>query len=203
MPQPQEHRIWAASATHTTAHVNTRSLTHWAGPGIKPKSSWTPVPLVSIEPQWEPVHNFLETTPKCGWRGSCGSLTWSLYIRLQRTMALNGYNSGNHMLPPGQCSWLLPWGFRLLSCLFALVHSALFSALTLESPVPPPKKSYFTTLLFSPEKYHLFESSILWALTLCRAWEWGVWTLRSTQQRREDKCHVTFTWLYILVSFSK
>ena len=32
--------IWAASATYTTAHSNTGSLTHWAGPEIEPVSSW-------------------------------------------------------------------------------------------------------------------------------------------------------------------
>ena len=32
---------------------NTRSLTHWARPGIKPASSWTLVRFISTEPQWE------------------------------------------------------------------------------------------------------------------------------------------------------
>ena len=31
-----QHRIWATSATYTTAHGSARSLTHWARPGIKP-----------------------------------------------------------------------------------------------------------------------------------------------------------------------
>ena len=39
-PQPQQHGIWAASVAYTTAHGNARSLTHWAGPGTKPISSW-------------------------------------------------------------------------------------------------------------------------------------------------------------------
>ena len=30
---PQQHRIWAASVTYTTACNNARSLTHWARPG--------------------------------------------------------------------------------------------------------------------------------------------------------------------------
>ena len=37
---PQQRRIWATSATYTTAHCNTRSLSHWAKPGIKPATSW-------------------------------------------------------------------------------------------------------------------------------------------------------------------
>ena len=39
-PQPQQRRIWAASATYTTAHSNTGSLTHWARAGIEPATSW-------------------------------------------------------------------------------------------------------------------------------------------------------------------
>ena len=54
-------RIGAASVTYTTAWGNSRSLTHWEGPGIKPASSWILVGFVSIEPQWEfPVIFFLK-----------------------------------------------------------------------------------------------------------------------------------------------
>ena len=38
--QPQQCQIQTMSATYTTAHSNTRSLTHWAGPGIKLASLW-------------------------------------------------------------------------------------------------------------------------------------------------------------------
>ena len=41
-PQPQQHQIWTASATHTTACGNTGTLNHWARPGIKPASSQIP-----------------------------------------------------------------------------------------------------------------------------------------------------------------
>ena len=37
--QPQQHRIRAASATHTTVHGNARSLTHWVRLGIEPETS--------------------------------------------------------------------------------------------------------------------------------------------------------------------
>ena len=40
-------RIWIASATYTTAHGNTRSLTHGARPGIKPSYSWILVRFVT------------------------------------------------------------------------------------------------------------------------------------------------------------
>ena len=36
----QQPRIQAESATYTTAHGRTRSLTHWARPGTEPASSW-------------------------------------------------------------------------------------------------------------------------------------------------------------------
>ena len=52
-PQPQQHRIWAASATYTTAHGNTGSLTHWARPGIKPATSRFLVRFVSSAPRRE------------------------------------------------------------------------------------------------------------------------------------------------------
>ena len=46
------HRIQAASATYATAHSNSRSLAHWARPGIEPTSSWMLVRFVSTEP-WQ------------------------------------------------------------------------------------------------------------------------------------------------------
>ena len=48
---PQQHQIWAESATYTTVHG--KSLTHWARPGIKPASSWLLVRFVTAEPQGE------------------------------------------------------------------------------------------------------------------------------------------------------
>ena len=39
--------IWAVSATYTTDHSNTRSLTHWVRPGIKLTSSWILVGFVN------------------------------------------------------------------------------------------------------------------------------------------------------------
>ena len=53
MPQPQQCQIWAISATYTAAHNNTRTLTHWARPGIKPGSSWILVGFVTAELQLE------------------------------------------------------------------------------------------------------------------------------------------------------
>ena len=52
-PTPQQWGVWATSATYTTAHSNTRSLTHWVRLGIQPASSWILVRFVSAEPQWE------------------------------------------------------------------------------------------------------------------------------------------------------
>ena len=47
MLEPQQHGIWAVSATYTTAHNNARSLTHWARPGIKLATSWFLVGFVN------------------------------------------------------------------------------------------------------------------------------------------------------------
>ena len=52
-PQPQHYQIRAVSLTYTTAHGNARSLTHWAGPGIEPASSWILVRFTSTVPQQE------------------------------------------------------------------------------------------------------------------------------------------------------
>ena len=53
VPRPQQHGIWATSVAYTTAHGNTRSLTHWARPGIELISSWILVRCVTSEPQRE------------------------------------------------------------------------------------------------------------------------------------------------------
>ena len=53
MPQPQPHRIQAASVNYTTAHGDARSWSHWARPGIEPTSSCILVGFVTAEPQWE------------------------------------------------------------------------------------------------------------------------------------------------------
>ena len=51
-PQPQQCQIQAASVTYTTAHSNTRSLTHRVRPGIEPASSQIRVKFVTTELQW-------------------------------------------------------------------------------------------------------------------------------------------------------
>ena len=51
-PQWEQCQIQAISVTYTTAHGNTRSLTHWARPGIEPTSSWILVRFITAEPQW-------------------------------------------------------------------------------------------------------------------------------------------------------
>ena len=53
MPQPQQCQILDMSATYTTAHGNTGSLTDWVRPGIEPATSWFLVGFVSTVPRWE------------------------------------------------------------------------------------------------------------------------------------------------------
>ena len=52
MPGPQPLGIGAMSVTYTTVHGNTRSLTHWARPGIEPPTSWFLDSLTTV-PRWE------------------------------------------------------------------------------------------------------------------------------------------------------
>ena len=47
--QPHNCQIQATSVTYTTAHGNSRCLTQWVRPGIKPMSSWI---LVRIRFHW-------------------------------------------------------------------------------------------------------------------------------------------------------
>ena len=42
--------------TYITAHSTARTLTQWAGSGIKPTSSWILVGFITTEPQWEPQY---------------------------------------------------------------------------------------------------------------------------------------------------
>ena len=52
-PQSQQRGIQASPATYTTTHNNTRSLTHWARPGIEPVSSWIQTVFITTEPRQE------------------------------------------------------------------------------------------------------------------------------------------------------
>ena len=64
-PQPQQLRIWAASASYTTAWGNAGFLTQWARPGIRLTSSWI---LVRFLTCWAtvgtPIPVFLSQTRK-------------------------------------------------------------------------------------------------------------------------------------------
>ena len=50
-PRPQPCQIRAMSATYTTAHGNTGSLTYWERPEIEPAFSWILVEFISTVPQ--------------------------------------------------------------------------------------------------------------------------------------------------------
>lgn len=56
MPQPQQCGIRAASAIYTTAHGNTRSLTHWVRPGMEPASSRTLCQVLNLLSHNESSH---------------------------------------------------------------------------------------------------------------------------------------------------
>ena len=56
-PQPQQLRIQVTSATYITAYSNTRSLIHWARPGIEPSSPWMLARFVTAKLQWKLLLN--------------------------------------------------------------------------------------------------------------------------------------------------
>ena len=51
--------VWAPSVTYTTAHGNTRSLTHWVRPEIDPATSWFLVGFISTVPGRELWNRYL------------------------------------------------------------------------------------------------------------------------------------------------
>ena len=55
-PQPQQHQIRATSVTYTTAHSNSRSLTHWVRPGIELAPSCMLVGLGSTVQHGNSIH---------------------------------------------------------------------------------------------------------------------------------------------------
>ena len=55
-------RIGATAACLRQSHSNTRSLTHWASPGIERTISWLLVGFVSAAPQWELQKRSYKTT---------------------------------------------------------------------------------------------------------------------------------------------
>ena len=62
-------QIPAMSATYTIAHGNAGSLTHWAGPGMEPETSWILVGFITSEPQQELSASiyFAQTFPFFTW----------------------------------------------------------------------------------------------------------------------------------------
>ena len=73
MPELQQHGIRAMSVTHTTAHGNTRSLTHWARPGIEPATSWFLVRFVN------PLCHDRNSTHGNFWKGK---VFYGIYVQI-------------------------------------------------------------------------------------------------------------------------
>ena len=72
---------------YTTAHSNTRSLTHWARPAIKTASSWILVRFVSTEAQWKLISGFSRSSKLL------------LYTTSSRNAILKKYeSSGKHRI---------------------------------------------------------------------------------------------------------
>ena len=103
-----QHRIRATSATYTTAHSNAGSLTHWAGPGIEPATSWFLVRFLSTAPRRElRQHLILEkpVTPssvtKCFWTFSPHPL-WMKGLYLKGTWHTSNILRHIHVQPAPQ-----------------------------------------------------------------------------------------------------
>ena len=66
------------SATYTTAHGNTGSLTHFVSPGIEPVSSRMLVRFISAEPQWELQASF--TSDQLAMNSGVPTTSWDSII---------------------------------------------------------------------------------------------------------------------------
>ena len=91
MPQPQQCRIQALSATYTTNHGNDGSITYWARPGIEPTSSLIQVGFITTESQQElplfiiftlkPILSGISTATPCIFGGGWYlSFTWHSFF---------------------------------------------------------------------------------------------------------------------------
>ena len=111
-PHPWQCLIWAAFATYTTAHSNTRSLTHWVGPGIKTASSWILVGFITAEPPWE-----LPTLSEVLiiWKPSGWPIGW-LILSICLSVYLSIYLSISSSIQPS---------FHTSICPIVLLHSGI------------------------------------------------------------------------------
>ena len=104
----------AASATHTTAHGNAGSLTHWVRPGIEPATSWFLVRFVSSAPQWEPQHWYYKKSFKY-WEGSCQP--WDINVLKILIFALKFLSLVTNTV---NC---FPWSDKLTSFVFKKISN--------------------------------------------------------------------------------
>ena len=86
MPQSQQRQIRAVSATNTTAHGNTGSLTHWARPRMEPATSWFLVGFISTVPWRELLFFFFVQiwSLSINWFGKYCSSCSKCYLRHPR-----------------------------------------------------------------------------------------------------------------------
>ena len=100
MPQPQQHMIWAASATYDVACSNAGSLSHWARPGIKPSSLLT---LVMFLTHWATIGTLLNFLFKDYFALFC--LCHQLY-NVAITVADTSISHSLSFFPPPPTPWL-------------------------------------------------------------------------------------------------
>ena len=83
------------SANYIIAHVNTRSLTHWARPGIEPTSSWFPFGFIYTTSWWELLNleGFVHSSHMCQ--------TFSIFLK-------------GKVWKPRSCNHFLPTLFEMI-----------------------------------------------------------------------------------------
>ena len=191
IPQPQQYQIRTVYEAYTTGHSNTGALTHWAGPGIEPKSSWIPVWFATAEPWWElPIYSFRTEHLSAVIRyKTLGIIIWKLQIldhllnwgrthvpesctELFRVASLERDGAGTWMR-----SYLsehaAPFLFHLLNLLYILLLHTVMYILTIKSTLAflfvSLETTLFSLIIFSShskEGLQRYCYELIWCLSI-------------------------------------
>ena len=127
------------SANYTETQGNTRSLTHGAGPGIEPASSWMLVRVVSTESRRELPNLFLTFT-NLGYFMHKQNVLSQCWVQNPKRQWLLAWAWG--FLPPGPSLILTTW----LSPPSRYHSEPAISAEMILDPFPPPKAASVTSV---------------------------------------------------------
>ena len=128
------------SATYTTAHGNTGSLTHWARPGIEPTTSWF---LVGFVNHWA-------TTGTPPWTLK-GNTAWGHWLTCQSQIF-----SSKKLSVKGQWKIIMLWRHFFLTFLFLTFSNFKFDTVSdLQTSCKNTAKNFYWSSLQLWTFYHI------------------------------------------------